>query len=147
MVERSLHRDYAPRMRWLPRPNSALFRATLAMALLAWTALAFGTPVMGPPGELARTSPPHAQVGNAPGDCHDSTLASAGSHRHPAPAAPMGHGDCCHAGCHCLFACNAVLVVPLAQPGLSPPRRLVPAPRPVRVRPAALAPPLRPPIA
>jgi hypothetical protein len=134
-------------MRRLPRPNSTFFRATLAMALLAWTTFAFGMPVISPSGDHARMAPPHAQVADTSANCHDMQMASGGSHHHPVPAAPMGHGDCCHAGCHCLFTCNAVLAVPFAQPGLSPPDRLVPTPRLVHVRPAALAPPLRPPIA
>lgn len=142
-----MRRDYAPRMRRLPRSNSTFFRATLVMALLAWTALAFGMPAISPSSDHVRTADPHTQVAETSGHCHDMTMASAGSHHHPAPAAPMGHGDCCHAGCHCLFACNAVLVVPFAQSSLPPLDRLTSTSRFERVRSAALAPPLRPPIA
>ena len=142
-----MHNDYAPRMRRLPRPTSTFFRATLAMAMLAWTALAFGMSVISPSGGHAPMSGPHTQFTETSSHCHGMTMASAGSHLHPAPAVPMGHGDCCHAGCHCLSACNAVLVVPASPLGLLPPGAPAPTPLLAHVRPAGLAPPLRPPIA
>ncbi len=142
-----MHNDYARRMRCLPRPNSPFFRAVLAMALLAWTTLAFGMPAMSASGGHARMPGARMQATMASLHCHGMSRASAGSHHRSAPAAPAGHGDCCHAGCHCLSACNAVLVVPATRVDPLPPAGVALLPVLAHVRPAVLTPPLRPPIA
>lgn len=139
--------DYARGMRRLPRPHSRGFHAMLAMALFAWVMLASGA--LAAPARLAGMLPvdsiataAHCEGMPAPGT---STL-STGYQNHT-PGMPVGHGDCCHGGCHCSSVCNAVLMVPRLTTTV--PAGYVPLPVSVPVDPALLpaAPPLRPPIA
>lgn len=118
-------------MRHLPHPRSPLFRVATLLALLAWTALAFGAP-------LPVAAAPDCVAGTA------MPMVMDGAHAHA--QTPDGHGACCHPGCHCLAPFGiAVLiapalggVTPAAQPGF----RLA---APARVA-VISAPPLRPPI-
>lgn len=114
------------------------------MALLAWTVLAFGMPTMP---RHAPATQSHAQVAKTCAHGQDMAMAGAESHHQGAPGTRMGHGDCCHGGCHCLSACNAALLVPFAATGVmpehNPPRASIIA----DVLTAMAAPPLRPPIA
>ncbi|MGH8192712.1 MAG: hypothetical protein ACREP2_14870 [Rhodanobacteraceae bacterium] len=79
--------------------------------------------------------------------CNELPAARMASQPGHAPAMPMGHGDCCHGGCHCLAACGAVITVPrsMALQQFAP----VPLPRFASTDPipTLAAPPLRPPIA
>src|SRR6185437_12534837 len=119
-VERPARDDYAPCMRRLPRPNSGIFRATLALALLAWTALAFGAPPVFAANVMQAAQ---SRSANAAPHCGDAAMMmSAGSHSARSPVVPRGHGDCCHKLCHCLSTCSAMLLVPFAVDGVKPER-------------------------
>lgn len=139
-----MYYDYALRMRHLPRPRSTIFRIVLAMALLAWTALAFGA---------ARTPVPmnaaHAQVNAVDMSVHCMGMPQthALSHPHSAPVVPGGQGGCCHGGCHCLSAFSVALLVPFVDAGTLPEAGRVCAQVTAVVLTASAAPPLRPPIA
>lgn len=135
-----------PCMFRVPRPNSTIFRLTLALALLAWTALAFGAP-SGTEANHAPAPPSQAQVTNGSPHCHDKTMASAGSHDVAAPAPSTGHGDCCPTACHCLAASTAAMTVPWVFVGFVPSGGHWSAGPKTPVPPASAAPPLRPPIA
>lgn len=145
MVERRFRGVYASRMFRLPRPNSTIFRLTLALALLGWTALAFGAP---PRVDVDPMQAPQAQAQVTHATVHcQGAMAAAGMHEVPAPMAPTGHDDCCQTACQCLAASTAVMTVPWvwvafipsAGQGSTVPKTPVP--------PAPAAPPLRPPIA
>jgi len=132
-------------MRRLPRPNSGIFRATLALALLAWTALAFGAPQVFAANVMQAAQ---SRSANAAPHCGDAAMMmSAGSHGAHSPGVPRGHGDCCHASCHCLSTCSAALLVPFAATGMKPEQDPLQAVIIVAVPAAMAAPPLRPPIA
>lgn len=146
-VERHLRCDYAQPMRRLPRPNSTVFRVVLSMALLAWTVLAFGMPAMPPPHGQVLATQSHAQAAKTCAHGQDMAMAGSESHHQGAPGTPMGHGDCCHGGCHCLSACNAALLVPFAATGVMPEHSPPCASIIADVLSAMAAPPLRPPIA
>lgn len=137
--------DYARRMRHLPRPRSTIFRIVLAMALLAWTALALGAPRTPVPMGAA-----HAQMNAVDLSVHCMGMSQAhvtSSRLHPAPAVPGGQGDCCHGGCHCLSSCSVALLVPFAGAGTIPKAGRERAQVTAIVLTAGAAPPLRPPIA
>jgi len=149
-VERRLRQDYARRMRGWLRPNSKTFRAMLAMALLAWTALAFNAfarPLAMIGGGAATQA---AMVpGGTTGTHCDGMMGQASPHSHPAPLHPAGdgHGCCQHGGCYCASPCNGIVGVPyldMVWEALHAPVLV-----PVHVAPtlAQAAPPLRPPIA
>jgi len=139
-----MYYDYARRMRHLPRPRSTIFRIVLAMALLAWTALALGAPRTPVP-----MGAPHAQMNavDMPVHCMGMPRAHAIPHPHSAPVVPGGQGDCCHGGCHCLSACSVALLVPFAGAGTIPKAGRERAQVTAIVLTASAAPPLRPPIA
>jgi hypothetical protein len=94
-------------MRHLPRPHSRWFRTVLVLAALAWVMLASGA--LAAPLPMATTGQTLASHTSAP-DCERVAMAHAAAPQSPPPAVPMGHGDCCHGGCHCMSACNAALV-------------------------------------
>lgn len=144
-VERCAGRDYARRM--LVRPHSTTFRLILALAMLAWTVLASGTPAISASALGATSGSAHVQTAAERAHCRAMAMTGAGMHHGHAPAAPAGHGDCCHAGCHCLFACSVMIGVPPVLPGF-PRFRLEPTVVLLDGVPAmATVPPLRPPIA
>jgi hypothetical protein len=77
------------------------------------------------------------------------TMPSAVRVVHPtsAPAMPAGHGECCHAGCHCLAPFAVGIALAPVSGGSVPPgsaRFVLAVADPVV---ATAAPPLRPPIA
>lgn len=125
---------YAPPMRHLPRPQSTLFRIVTALALMAWTALAFGA---------------LPSSGAAP-DCASATatpMVMGGGHAAAPAKVPAGQPDCCHAVCHCLAPFAVVVVVPPALDNAIPRVRLVFVFASAEPVVATVAPPLRPPIA
>jgi hypothetical protein len=128
-------------MRHLPRPRSTIFRIVLAMSLLAWAALALGAPRMPVPMGVA-----HAKTNAVDVSVHCAGMpqAHAPSHLH---SVPVGQGDCCHDGCHCLSACSAVLLVAFAAVGTAPDSGQLRMRAAADVATVSAAPPLRPPIA
>lgn len=88
-----------------------------------------------------------SQSANVAPHCGDSAMMSAGSHGAHSPAMSMGHGDCCHASCHCLSTCGAALLVPFLATGVKPEQGSLHALIIAEVPVAMAAPPLRPPIA
>lgn len=149
-VERCLRHDYARRMRRWFRPNSKTFHAMLAMALLAWTALAFNAFAQ----PLAMTDSGAATqaamaTGGTTGTHCDGMMGQASPNLHPAPSHPAGtgHGCCGHGGCYCASLCNGIVGVPYLDMIWEPLH--APVLVPVHVAPALAqaAPPLRPPIA
>ena len=133
------------RMLRVPRPNSTIFRLTLALALLAWTALAFGAPATGVGAMQAPQS--QAQIENAAPHCQDTMATSPRSRNVSTPMAQTGHGDCCQTTCRCLAAPTAVMTVPWVWVAFVPPAGHGSAGPKAPVPPAPAAPPLRPPIA
>lgn len=121
-------------MRHLPRQQSLLFRVATALALMAWTALAFGAP------PAARSAPDCAPGATTP-------MVMGGGHAAVPTKAPAGQPDCCHAGCRCLAPFGAVVVVPPALSKAMPRVRLVFVLASAEPMVATVAPPLRPPIA
>lgn len=115
----------------------------LAMALLAWTALSLGAP---PVFAASALKTAQSQSASATLDCHDAAMAPSESQHPNAPAMPAGHGDCCHSGCHCLSACNAVLLVPCVALDTTPTHKSLAVPVPGAIATAIITPPLRPPI-
>lgn len=134
-----------PHMARLLRPDSTIFRVTLALALFAWTALAFGIPPgIGANGPQA--SQPQAQITSVDAHCHDAMAGSAGSHDVSTPMPSMGHHDCCQTACQCLAASTAVMTVPRLSVAFVSSARDWPASPGTPISPALAAPPLRPPI-
>ena len=125
----------------LLRTRSLFFRVLLAAGLLAWAGFAFGAPGLQ---GAAAAQPAHA---TAPGHCDGMAQMNGVALKHAMPSGPMGQGDCCHGGCHCLSTPGVVLAVPFAGGGVAPGM----VPLPVRSAPgvpaSTAAPPLRPPIA
>jgi hypothetical protein len=130
----------------LSRPNAPIFRLTLALALLAWTALASGAPLMTDASHM-QVSQSHAQVANDAPHCHGAMMASAGTHAPSAPAMPAQQGDCCQTACHCLATSTAVMTVPWVFVAFIPSSGHGSAGPQAPVPPALATPPLRPPIA
>lgn len=118
----------------------------LGMALLAWVMLASGA--MAPfqvPGMVGMHAMAQATAATAMTHCHGvPDEAAAAPHALPTPDP---HGDCCHAACHCMAACNAVAAVPRVDFSVDLSKALLPAVAHAGYTPAAPAPPLRPPIA
>ncbi len=141
---------YAPsmlrHMLCLPRPKSMFFRLMLALALIAWTALAFGSPSMAEANGM-QASQSQAQVTNATMHCPDTMMASDGSHGLSTPMPRTGHGDCCQTACHCLAASTVLMTVPWIFVAFIPSGEHWSAGPQVPVPPALAARPLRPPIA
>jgi hypothetical protein len=138
-------------MRYALRPRSRAFRSLLALALLAWTALAFNAfaqPfVMTDGGAAMQTA--MAMGGSAATHCDGMQMGDASPNSHPAPSHPASHGHgCCQNGhCYCASFCNGIVGVPYLDMALAPVH--TPLLVPVHVAPALTqtAPPLRPPIA
>jgi hypothetical protein len=128
------------------RPNAPIFRLTLALALLAWTALASGAPLMTDASPM-QVSQSHAQGTNDAAHCHDAMMASAGMHAPSMPVAPAQRGDCCQAACHCLATSTAVMTVPWVFVAFIPSGGHGSAGPQAPVPPVLATPPLRPPIA
>lgn len=119
-------------MQHLPHPRSPLFRVATLLALFAWTALAFGSP-------LPVAAPPDCVAGTA------MPMVMDGAHAHA--QTPDGHGVCCHPGCHCLAPFGVDRVAPSTLVSAAPATRSrFQSTAPARV-PVMSAPPLRPPIA
>lgn len=131
-------------MRHLPRPHSRYFCTVLVLAALAWVMLASGA--LAAPSPMAMTGQTLASHASAP-DCDGMPTGSAAAPQNPSPTTPTGSGNCCHGGCHCLSACNAMLAVPrlvAAESFLHESMSVVSQVDPILV---PTAPPLRPPIA
>lgn len=146
MVARPNQVGYSQRMQHLPR--SRYFRVVLAMALLAWTSLAFGASLGPMPMSAASMtgSPVQTTSHAASAQCDGTPIVHAASHHGHAPAMPIGHGDCCQSGCHCLAACGAVMTVPgpfTAQQYAQAPLTVLESANPTL---ELITPPLRPPI-
>lgn len=121
----------------------------LSLALLAWTSLSFGAvawpmPMAGAnePSLRMQVMSSHAAIAQ----CDGMPIVHTALNHSQAPVMPMGQGDCCHGGCHCLFACTGALAVPL----LTTPTFFAPPPLPhlaaTSLLSALAVPPLRPPI-
>ena len=140
------------RMRQSLHPRSRLFRSLLALALLAWTGLAFGAfarPVTMDMVAMNMAMSKIAPASSMASHC-DGMAMSNGSHAsHPAPShSPgQGHGCCSNGGCYCASLCTGIASVPSLVMTWPPARD--PALRPVhpQLALAISAPPLRPPIA
>jgi hypothetical protein len=138
-------------MRRSLHPRSRVFRSLLALALLAWTALAFNAfaqPLAMT--ESGATTQMAMAMGGAPAThCDGMTTGHASPNAHPAPPHPVGNGHgCCQNGhCYCASFCNGIVGVPYIDMAWAPPH--APVLVPVHVAPALAqtAPPLRPPIA
>jgi len=139
---------YVAGMRHLLRSRSRYFRAVLVLAALAWIMPASGALAGGTARMLdATASAQSVQLQAVAPRCDGSAMTCTASQLGHAPALPMGSGGCCHGGCHCVSACNAVLSVPrlvVAEPWL---HAAFPIAAPADPVPALSAPPLRPPIA
>ena len=112
------------------------------MALLAWTLLA--TNAMAGPLRMLDAMPMTASQAPV---AHCDGMPMQPGIRHHGPATPMGHGDCCHGGCHCLLTCNVMLAVPRLTVLVPLPHPAAPGVVPVGARQEPATPPLRPPIA
>ena len=130
-------------------PRSGLFRSLLALALLAWSALAFNAfahpiAMIGVPAAHAPTTASKSHC-DGMGMMHMSSRTS----HHPVPAHPAGseHGCCQNGGCYCASLCSAIAAVPYlgvpVQPAHDPALSLIHSEPAL----AQSAPPLRPPIA
>jgi hypothetical protein len=135
--------EYVRRMRHLPRPHSRYFRTVLVLAALAWVMLASGA--MAAPLPMVMTATTVASHASA-SDCEGMPMAHTSARQNPTPTAPMGSGNCCQGGCHCLSACNAALVVPRLVLVETFSHASVPTIATVDPIQAPIAPPLRPPI-
>lgn len=134
-------------MRHLPRPRSRYFRTVSVLAALAWLMLGSGA-LAGPlQTSSAMAIPPQSSSQVSAQPCDGVPMAHADTQRGQAPAMPMGNGRCCHAGCHCVSACNAVITVPRLVVAETFSRALLPVSTPADPAPVSSAPPLRPPIA
>lgn len=132
--------------RWF-RPRSRSFRVVLGIALLAWIMLAsgaFAAPLQGWNAMKMAMTTPTAPL-HTTTDCDGMPMQQAATQQ--IPTAPMGHGECCHGGCACMTACNAVLAVPRLTIAVSLPRFATPVFATVGPAQLPSAPPLRPPIA
>lgn len=137
-------------MRHSLHPHSRAFRSLLALALLAWTALAFNA--FAQPlaiTDSGATTQKAMAMGGAPAThCDGMTVGHASPNSHPAPSHPVGngHGCCQHGHCYCASFCNGIVGVPYIDMAWAPPH--APVLVPVHVAPALAqyAPPLRPPI-
>lgn len=148
MVARYAGVGYVRRMQRPFHPRSRGFRVVLAMALLAWAMLAWGATAMPMQmdGAIAAASAQPADPHASAAGCDGLQVAHTAPHRDPVPP-PMGSGDCCHGGCHCLSACNAVLAVPRFVVAGPWSHAAFPVAAPADPVPVPGAPPLRPPIA
>lgn len=134
--------------RWLD-PRSRRFRVVLSMALLAWAVLASGalmamphmTDTMGM-ATMMQMPASHAPTKN----CDGMSMEHIGSNHH-ASVMPMGHGSCCHGGCHCPSSCTGVLVALYPLASAWPLHTVISTFVPAEPALTLSAPPLRPPIA
>lgn len=141
-------RVYAVVMRHSLHLRSRIFRSLLALALLAWTALAFNAfaqPLAMTESDAAAT---HMAMGGKAGTHCDGMAGQASPNFHPALSHPTGngHGCCQNSHCYCASFCNGIVGVPYIDMAWVPPHATVLVP--VHVAPALAqnAPPLRPPI-
>lgn len=137
-------------MRRSLHPRSRVFRSLLALALLAWTALAFNAFAQ-PLAMLdsgAATQPAMTMGGTVGTHC-DGMMGHASPSSHPASSHPAGNGHgCCQNGhCYCASFCNGIVGVPYRDMAWAPPHASVLVPVHVAPALAQSAPPLRPPIA
>ncbi|HJP99109.1 MAG TPA: hypothetical protein VJ862_11150 [Rhodanobacteraceae bacterium] len=130
-------------------PRSRVFRSLLALALLAWTALAFNA--FAEP--LAMTDSGGATqmtmaMGGTAGPHCDGLMGHASANSHPAPMRPAGHGHgCCQNGhCYCAPLCNGIVGVPYLDMAWAPQHPPVLVPIHVAAALTQAPPPLRPPI-
>jgi hypothetical protein len=122
----------------------------LAVALLAWTTLAFGAPLqtvgVASMDSYSQVSASRTSAVHCDGMSMPVSAMHAAAQRGHAPTMPAGHGDCCHGGCHCASACNAVLTVPRLATLAPVPHAALQIAAPVAPASMPEVPPLRPPI-
>ena len=150
VVDRVEMRLFCRSMRHAFRPRSRVFRSLLALALLAWTALAFNAFAQ-PFGMLESDATQTAMAaGTAAGaHCNGMAMGHASHGSHAAPSYPTGdgHGCCRNGHCYCASLCNGIAGVPWLDMAWASPHAPMPLPVPVASALAQTAPPLRPPIA